>query len=91
MDVRRTESKQMRAIDALPDGFILILAGFVLIVVGVLVSVVRSLGEGSVDAEAGGVVFIGPIPVVFGTSRGVVWIALAIVLLMVVFFFVFYR
>lgn len=82
----------MRATDALPDGFILILAGFALIVLGVLVSAVRSLsGDGGVDAEAGGVVFIGPIPVVFGTSRGIVWIALAIALLMIVSFFVFYR
>jgi uncharacterized protein (TIGR00304 family) len=82
----------MEASDSLPYGFLLILAGFVLIIVGVLVSVVRSLsGEGSFDAEAGGVVFIGPIPVVFGTSRGVVWIALAIALLMLVSFFVFYR
>jgi len=70
----------------------LILAGFVLIVVGVLVSVVRNLSDqGGFDAEAGGVVFIGPIPVVFGTSRGIVWIALAIALLMLVSFFLFYR
>ena len=83
---------KMEASEGLPYGFLLILAGFVLIVVGVLVSVVRSLsGEGGFDAEAGGVVFIGPIPVVFGTSRGVVWIALAIALLMLVSFFVFYR
>ena len=70
----------------------MILAGFVLIVIGVLVSVVRNLSdEGGFDAEAGGVVFIGPIPIVFGTSRGIVWIALAIALLMLVSFFVFYR
>ncbi|MDZ7689133.1 MAG: DUF131 domain-containing protein [Halobacteriales archaeon] len=81
----------MESSEGLPYGFLLILAGFVLIVIGVIVSVLRSLGEGGVDAEAGGVVFIGPIPVVFGTSRGVVWIALAIALLMLVSFFVFYR
>ena len=70
----------------------MILAGFVLIVVGVLVSVVRNLSDqGGFDAEAGGVVFIEPIPVVFGTSRGIVWIALAIALLMLVSFFLFYR
>jgi uncharacterized protein (TIGR00304 family) len=82
----------MEASEGLLYGFLLILAGFVLIVVGVLVSVVRNLSdEGGFDAEAGGVVFIGPIPVVFGTSRGVVWIALAVALLMLVSFFVFYR
>jgi len=82
---------KMEASDGIPYGFLLILAGFVLILVGVLFSVVRNLGEGGFDAEAGGVVFIGPIPVVFGTSRGVVWIALAVALLMLVSFFVFYR
>ena len=82
----------MESSDGLPYGFLLIIAGFVLILVGVLFSVVRSLSdEGGFDAEAGGVVFIGPIPVVFGTSRGVVWIALAVALLMLVSFFVFYR
>jgi uncharacterized protein (TIGR00304 family) len=81
----------MEASEGLPYGFLLILAGFALIVTGIVVSVVKSLGEGEASVEAGGVVFIGPIPVVFGTSRGVVWIALAIVLLMLVSFFVFYR
>ena len=82
----------MESSEGLPYGFLLVLAGFILILVGVLVSVVRSLSdEGGFDAEAGGVIFIGPIPVVFGTSRGVVWIALAVALLMLVSFFVFYR
>jgi len=78
--------------DTLPIGFLLILAGFALIFAGVVVSVAGSLlGEGDAEAEAGGVVFVGPIPVVFGTSRGIVWIVLAIALLMLVFFLVFYR
>ena len=82
----------MRLTDAVPNGTLLILAGFALVFAGVVVSVARSLlGKGDVEAEAGGVVFIGPIPVVFGTSKGVVWIALAIALLMLVFLFVFYR
>jgi len=78
--------------DTLPIGFLLILVGFALVFAGVVVSVARSLlGEGDVEAEAGGVFFIGPIPIVFGTSKGVVWMALAVALLMLVFFFVFYR
>jgi uncharacterized protein (TIGR00304 family) len=82
----------MRLTDAVPDGTLLILAGFVLIFAGVVVSVARSLlGEGDIEAEAGGVVFIGPVPIVFGTGRGVVWIALAIAFLMIVSLFVFYR
>lgn len=82
----------MRLTDAVPDGLLLILAGFALVFVGIVVSVARSLlGEGDVEAEAGGVIFIGPIPVVLGTSRGIVWMALAVALLMLVFLFVFYR
>lgn len=82
----------MRLTDAVPDGTLLILAGFVLIFAGVVVSVARSLlGEGDIEAEVGGVVFIGPVPIVFGTGRGVVWIALAIAFLMIVSLFVFYR
>jgi uncharacterized protein (TIGR00304 family) len=82
----------MRLTDAVPDGTLLILAGFVLIFAGVVVSVARSLlGEGDIEAEAGGVVFIGPVPIVFGTGRGVVWIALAIAFLIIVSLFVFYR
>jgi uncharacterized protein (TIGR00304 family) len=78
--------------DTLPIGSLLILAGFVLIFAGVVVSVARSLlGEGDTEAEVGGVVFIGPVPIVFGTGRGVVWIALAVAFLMIVFFLVFYR
>lgn len=74
-------------------GFVLIAAGFVLVFVGTLAVVAGSFldVEGGAEAEAGGVIFIGPIPVVFGTSKGVVWIALAIAALMLVFFFVFYR
>ncbi len=82
----------MRGTDTVPYGLLLVLAGFALVFVGIVVSVARSLlSEGDVEAEAGGVVFVGPIPIVFGTSKGVVWMALAIAIVMLVFFFVFYR
>ncbi|MDY6776483.1 MAG: DUF131 domain-containing protein [Candidatus Nanohaloarchaea archaeon] len=52
-------------------GVLLVLAGFALIVVGGLV------GEGGAEAEAGGVVFIGPVPLVFGSDREAALMALA--------------
>ena len=50
-------------------GFALVFLGVFLIVVGVLWSAFKGGREGSV--EAGGVVFIGPIPIVFGSSERV--------------------
>ncbi|NPA47407.1 MAG: DUF131 domain-containing protein [Thermococci archaeon] len=44
-------------------GLLLVLIGFMLIFVG---TVIGSEGSG---AETGGVIMIGPIPIVFGTSR----------------------
>ena len=55
----------MRGETLIGAGIILILLGFLLVFVGTLVS---ALGEG--DVEGGGVIMIGPIPIVFGTSRG---------------------
>ena len=57
--------------------------GIFLIMIGIfllLVSLIRAGGEGK--AEAGGVVIIGPVPIVFGSSQRVaaVTLALAIVL-----------
>ena len=42
-------------------GLLLIVVGFVLVFAGML--------AGSGEAEAGGVIMIGPIPIAFGTSR----------------------
>ncbi|MDY6770308.1 MAG: DUF131 domain-containing protein [Candidatus Nanohaloarchaea archaeon] len=54
-------------------GMVLLLLGAALVVAG------AALGSGdSVDAEAGGVVFIGPIPIVFGSNRGVAALSLLI-------------
>ncbi|MCE4611742.1 MAG: DUF131 domain-containing protein [Desulfurococcales archaeon] len=64
---------------AVVAGFILILVGMALIFVGVLWQAVR--GGGS--AEVGGVVVIGPLPIVFGSSERAFMVAavLGIILL----------
>jgi len=45
-------------------GFLLVFLGVFLIFVGVLASALRGGGE----VEAGGVIVVGPVPIVFGTS-----------------------
>jgi uncharacterized protein (TIGR00304 family) len=60
-------------------GFIAILIGMLLIIVGFLYTALRAS-----SGEVGGVVVIGPIPIIFGTSERAVKIAvLAAIVLMV--------
>jgi len=47
---------------------LLFLIGFVLIFAGIVVLIIASALQGNVDISVGGIVFIGPIPVVFGAG-----------------------
>jgi len=58
-------------------GIALILIGFLLVLIGTLIS---AFGEG--DVEGGGVIMIGPIPIVFGTGRGATLAMVLAVILM---------
>lgn len=76
-------------------GLMVIITGILLLIVGsVLLS--QGNGEGSNKSTAqirgGGVVMIGPIPIIFGTDKGsaMVMVILAIIL-MVVSYLIFYR
>ena len=46
----------------------LFLVGFVLMFVGVSILFVASALQGNVDISGGGIIFIGPIPIIFGTG-----------------------
>ena len=74
-----------------PEGFlILFFIGFFIILVGVLFLVVATLLSGG-TASIGGVVFIGPIPIVFGAGPEAQWLILfAIILgvLSIIMFFI---
>jgi len=59
-------------------GMGLILIGFLLVFIGTIVSALG--GEG--DVEGGGVIMIGPIPIVFGTSRGAAGMAMILAILL---------
>jgi uncharacterized protein (TIGR00304 family) len=63
----------------------LILLGIVLIFVGMLILMLSLWRAGEERAEAGGVVIVGPVPIVFGTSQRVATtvMVLAIVLTVV--------
>lgn len=52
---------------AIATGAALVILGILLIVLSLLISGARGVREGG--AEAGGVVMIGPLPIVFGTSQ----------------------
>ncbi|WP_297471149.1 DUF131 domain-containing protein [Thermococcus sp.] len=65
-------------------GIALILIGFLLVFIGTLISAFS--GEGNV--EGGGVIMIGPIPIVFGTSRSAVTLVSLLALLLMVLWIV---
>ncbi|AIU69355.1 hypothetical protein TEU_02785 [Thermococcus eurythermalis] len=70
----------MRGDTLIIAGIALIFIGFLLVFLGTLISALG--GEGEV--EGGGVIMIGPIPIVFGTNReAVTLVSILAVLLMV--------
>jgi uncharacterized protein (TIGR00304 family) len=60
-------------------GMGMIVLGFLLVFIGILLG--ASSGES--DVEGGGVIMIGPVPIVFGTGRGATLAMVLAVLLMV--------
>ncbi len=68
----------MRGELLIAGGIILIFIGFMMIFLGMIMS---ASGQGEV--EGGGVIMIGPIPIVFGTQRGATLaMVLAIILML---------
>jgi uncharacterized protein (TIGR00304 family) len=70
----------------------LLAAGFAIIVAGMILLVVSAAGQGSVSA--GGVVFIGPFPIVFGSGQNggeLALISVVIGAIMVVFTLLWFR
>jgi uncharacterized membrane protein len=72
--------------------FRLLLVGFVLIITGVIVLAVSAVYAGG-SGSFGGVIFIGPIPIVFGAGPDAGWLMLISVIIVVVTLglFVIYR
>jgi uncharacterized membrane protein len=64
--------------------FGLVVLGLILVFVGVAVIVAASVFAGGGSSSVGGVIFIGPFPIVFGAGPDAIWlVALGIVLAIV--------
>ena len=71
-------------------GFFLLLLGTALIAAGIIWSILRKTERSQAMIEGGGVVFIGPIPIIFGTSFKltiIVMILAIIIMLLSIFFY----
>jgi uncharacterized protein (TIGR00304 family) len=68
-------------------GFIFILIGILIIVTGTFLSTFKQGSDSHI--ETGGVLLIGPIPIIFGNSRPLIFISVAgAVVLMIVYFLI---
>ena len=72
-------------------GLIFFLFGIALVFLGVILSSIRRVREVDTKVGGGGVVLIGPIPIVFGTSSKWVVVALVLVILLMLLSLIFYR
>lgn len=71
-------------------GIIIIFIGFMLIFIGTALQATSKSGSGEV--KTGGVILIGPIPIIFGTDRGLIITAVILaIILMVLAYILFYR
>jgi uncharacterized protein (TIGR00304 family) len=81
-------------------GFLIFFIGIVLILIGILLNIVKrgSRAKRSDESEkqdenkgvrGGGVIVIGPIPIVFGTDRKALLLAVAVALVFMVLYLVF--
>ncbi|NYB25889.1 MAG: TIGR00304 family protein [Methanobacteriaceae archaeon] len=69
-------------------GILVIFIGFILIFAG---TALQTSGKTS-DVKTGGVVLIGPIPIIFGSDKGTIVTAVIMaVILMILAYFLFYR
>ena len=70
-------------------GMALIFIGILVIVLGTLIMALRS-GKEDLKIEGGGIVFIGPIPIIWGTTKAITKAMLILALVITVLLIVFY-
>ncbi|MEM3578316.1 MAG: DUF131 domain-containing protein [Candidatus Bathyarchaeia archaeon] len=73
---------------------LLFIIGFVMIFVGVIILMVAAAVYGGGTASFGGIIFIGPIPIVFGAGPEamlMVMVAIILAVLSIIMFFIFRR
>ncbi|MGD6933268.1 MAG: TIGR00304 family membrane protein [Candidatus Bathyarchaeia archaeon] len=70
--------------------FNILLLGFALVFIGIIVLVVGAFLSGGGSGSVGGVVFIGPIPIVFGAGPDSNWLIIISIIIAVVMFTLFF-
>jgi uncharacterized protein (TIGR00304 family) len=69
-------------------GLLLALAGFAMAVVAIFIAILRS-AKGTGKIRGGGVVMIGPVPIVFGTDkesvRILMWLGIVLMIVLLLF------
>ncbi len=72
-------------------GFILVLTGFMIALIAIVLMLLRGAKDGKTEGKVkgGGVVIIGPIPIIFGTDRQSVKIVLILAIILMTLALVF--
>jgi len=68
----------------------LLVTGFILMFAGILVLIAASAFQGNMDVSGGGIVFIGPIPIIFGADPNAFLVILLAATLTIIGFLVFF-
>jgi uncharacterized protein (TIGR00304 family) len=70
-------------------GIIAIFIGFVLVFAG---TVMQASSNKTSDVKTGGIILIGPIPIIFGSDKGTIVTAVVMaIIIMILAYFLFYR
>lgn len=72
-------------------GTAFIVFGVLLVVTGMLAASLGGQGQDGPNVRGGGVVFLGPIPIVFGTDRNTTVTVAVLALLLIVVYWVFFH
>jgi uncharacterized membrane protein len=76
------ETPETRAEDASGKFFTLFILGFSMTLVGLLIIIAAIVSQGG-STSFGGIIFIGPMPIVFGSGPGAQWLILFALILAV--------
>lgn len=73
-------------------GMFIIFVGIAVLMLGVIRSISqKEAGDAEGDVKAGGVILIGPIPIVFGTDKTMVLVSIAGAILLLIAYYVWRR
>lgn len=65
-------------------GLLLVFIGILLIFIGIMAETLKAKEGGKSEVRGGGVVLIGPIPIVFGTDVGAIkWVLILTIIVMI--------